>query len=313
MTIIAAKKKEKKKKTRKPKNLNLSFFLLTTTKTTKQQQLARVRLPEASSSSSSPAAVTGWGDGCSDPSKWILWGRSWADTEGGGPAGGVCKFPQPAAAAALSSGGGSGRKAKTSAGGSAGSGDCASVLGAPKVALMFLTAGTLPHAETWERWLDLAAGLLPTDCVASAACHHQKHHHSSSSSSSSSSLAAALEKSCHPDKQHLFSLYVHTPKGVDFLEGVSPASRFSKALIKNRVATEWGGFTLASATRALLRAALEDASNQRFALLSESCVPLYSPLVVYTQLVYSEKSRINACADGVKEDWPLVREGYFFF
>jgi hypothetical protein len=92
---------------------------------------------------------------------------------------------------------------------------------------------------------------------------------------------------------------------------VSPASRFSKALIKNRVATEWGGFTLASATRALLRAALLDPNNQRFALLSESCLPLYSPAVVYSQLVYSEKSRINACADGEEFFSPGVpsREG----
>ena len=92
---------------------------------------------------------------------------------------------------------------------------------------------------------------------------------------------------------------------------MSPASRFSKALIKNRVATEWGGFTLASATRALLRAALLDPNNQRFALLSESCLPLYSPAVVYSQLVYSEKSRINACADGEEFFSPGVpsREG----
>ena len=94
-------------------------------------------------------------------------------------------------------------------------------------------------------------------------------------------------------------------------QGVSPASRFSKALIKNRVATEWGGFTLASATRALLRAALLDPNNQRFALLSESCLPLYSPAIVYSQLVYSEKSRINACADGEEFFSPGVpsREG----
>ena len=183
--------------------------------------------------------------------------------------------------------------------------------------------------------------------MASAACHEPSTRATTGvggdKKSSAASLATLLEKNCPRDKQHLFSVYVHTPKGVDFLEvreserkreneeerererrkkkltfsplfsftlptnqqtkpkqnqGVSPASRFSKALIKNRVATEWGGFTLASATRALLRAALLDPNNQRFALLSESCVPLYSPAVVYSQLVYSDKSRINACADG---------------
>lgn len=162
------------------------------------------------------------------------------------------------------------------------------------------------HFSTQEDWLDLAAGLLPTDCVASAACHEPSTTATAKAGaggaaggkSGAAALASLLEKNCPRDQQHLFSLYVHTPKGVDFLEGVSPASRFSKALIANRVATEWGGFTLASATRALLRAALLDPNNQRFALLSESCVPLYAPAVVYTQLIYSEKSRINACADG---------------
>ena len=36
---------------------------------------------------------------------------------------------------------------------------------------------------------------------------------------------------------------------------------------------------MASATKALMRAALADRANQRFALLSEACVPLYAPQV----------------------------------
>jgi len=30
-------------------------------------------------------------------------------------------------------------------------------------------------------------------------------------------------------------------------------------------------------------------------MLSESCVPLYPPAVVYQQLMWEKKSRINAC------------------
>ena len=104
-------------------------------KTTTHIQLSRVRVREGTSSESS-----GWGDGCSDPSKWILWGKDWSDLEGGGPPGGICK-PQPQAA---SSGSGSSSSSK-------GNADCASTIGAPKVALMFLTAGSLPHAEAWVR------------------------------------------------------------------------------------------------------------------------------------------------------------------
>lgn len=35
---------------------------------------------------------------------------------------------------------------------------------------MFLTKGPLPHAALWAAWLGQAAGLLPADCAAAAAC-----------------------------------------------------------------------------------------------------------------------------------------------
>ena len=83
-----------------------------------------------------------------------------------------------------------------------------------------------------EAWLDLAAGLLPTDCVASAACHEPSEARTATAAaaagagggggdrrqSGAAALASLLEKNCPREKQHLFSLYVHTPKGVDFLE-----------------------------------------------------------------------------------------------
>ena len=81
-------------------------------------------------------------------------------------------------------------------------------------------------SQQQEAWLDLAAGLLPTDCVASAACH-EPHTHSAQTAakgaggdkkSAAAALATLLERNCPRDRQHLFSLYVHTPKGVDFLE-----------------------------------------------------------------------------------------------
>ena len=98
----------------------------------KNHQLSRVRVPEGTSSEDAS-----WGDGCSDPSEWILWGRDWSDLKGGGPPGGICK-PQGSFSSSLPSP----RESEA---------DCASALGAPNVALMFLTAGTLPHAETWVR------------------------------------------------------------------------------------------------------------------------------------------------------------------
>lgn len=47
----------------------------------------------------------------------------------------------------------------------------------------------------------------------------------------------------------------------------------------------------------LLRAALKDPLNQRFVLLSETCVPLYPAAVVWAQLMGEPRSRVNACAD----------------
>lgn len=41
--------------------------------------------------------------------------------------------------------------------------------------------------------------------------------------------------------------------------------------------------------------ALLNPLNQRFLTLSETCVPLYSPLVIYQQVMYETRSRISAC------------------
>jgi hypothetical protein len=61
--------------------------------------------------------------------------------------------------------------------------------------------------------------------------------------------------------------------------------------------------------RRMLKAALRDPGNQRFILLSESCIPLYSPLIVYQQLMHEKRSRISACAvpgwDRSQERWPI--------
>jgi hypothetical protein len=48
--------------------------------------------------------------------------------------------------------------------------------------------------------------------------------------------------------------------------------------------TTWGGVTLVEAERRLLANALLDLGNERFALLSESCIPLYNFPTVYSVL-----------------------------
>jgi hypothetical protein len=78
--------------------------------------------------------------------------------------------------------------------------------------------------------------------------------------------------------------------------GFPADSLFHGTDIAERVHVRWGTFALVDATRALLRAALADRANARFALLSESGIPLYPPAALHQQLTAERRSRINACA-----------------
>ena len=54
------------------------------------------------------------------------------------------------------------------------------------------------------------------------------------------------------------------------------------------------------AARNLLGAALRDALNQKFILLSESGLPLYPPTTTYLQLMQEDKSLLDSCGMGVR-------------
>jgi Core-2/I-Branching enzyme len=56
------------------------------------------------------------------------------------------------------------------------------------------------------------------------------------------------------------------------------------------------------AERRLLRAALKDPANQRFMLLSEACLPLYPPHVVWAEAFAARLSRVHACKQDTPED-----------
>lgn len=56
------------------------------------------------------------------------------------------------------------------------------------------------------------------------------------------------------------------------------------------------------AEKLLMRQALADPLNQRFVLLSETCVPLYPAPLVWAQLQGETRSRVNACANGSNPD-----------
>ena len=69
--------------------------------------------------------------------------------------------------------------------------------------------------------------------------------------------------------------------------------------------TEYAEHSIVEAQRMLLRAALEDESNIKFAVLSESCMPLYPPTMLYLQLLSETRSRVNTSPEGVSNPGPL--------
>ncbi|KAA8524725.1 hypothetical protein F0562_011148 [Nyssa sinensis] len=62
----------------------------------------------------------------------------------------------------------------------------------------------------------------------------------------------------------------------------------------------WGESSMIEAERLLLEAALDDPANQRFVLLSDSCVPLYNFSYINNYLMSSPKSFVDSFLD-VKE------------
>lgn len=58
---------------------------------------------------------------------------------------------------------------------------------------------------------------------------------------------------------------------------------------------QWGGHSIAEAERHLIIAALAHPDNQRFTILSETCMFLYPPAVVWLESFRDSRSRINAC------------------
>ncbi|PSS02923.1 4-hydroxy-7-methoxy-3-oxo-3,4-dihydro-2H-1, 4-benzoxazin-2-yl glucoside beta-D-glucosidase [Actinidia chinensis var. chinensis] len=92
----------------------------------------------------------------------------------------------------------------------------------------------------------------------------------------------------------LFSIYVHALPGYEL--DVSSTSPFYRREIPSQH-VEWGTVSLADAERRLLSNALLDFSNERFVLLSESCIPVYDFSTVYKYLIGSAHSFVQSYDD----------------
>ena len=89
-------------------------------------------------------------------------------------------------------------------------------------------------------------------------------------------------------QQDRASVYVHASRH-NYRLNVSRGSAFWGSQVAG-TKVEWGDMNMVRATRRLLASALEDPSNQRFVLVSESCIPIRSFDFVHSYLFAGNRS-----------------------
>ena len=204
---------------------------------------------------------------------------------------------------------------------------CSEAANFPQVALLLLTKGDVAHDTLWREWFSLAEGKIPLAAAKAAFCEkskvtsHIRGFLAAAAAGFSGGAAGDVLSKCFPSsenkldfsdddeddvilKQHLFDVWVHTT--IDF-QGFPEGSVFhGRELPKNfRVRAQWGTHSIIDATRALLAAGLTNPRASKFVLISESDVPLYSPMALYSQIIAEPKSRVNACNETTtrRKDW----------
>ncbi|XP_059285953.1 glycosyltransferase BC10-like isoform X1 [Lycium ferocissimum] len=94
-----------------------------------------------------------------------------------------------------------------------------------------------------------------------------------------------------------FSIYIHSEPGFVFDESTTRSSFFYDRQLTNSIKVAWGESSMIRAEKLLLGAALDDPANQRFVLLSDSCVPLYNFSFIYNYLIASPRSFVDSFLD----------------
>ncbi len=171
---------------------------------------------------------------------------------------------------------------------------CDNLLHIPKVAMLFLTPGMLPHERLWREWLEGAVDLLPIPAVQAYARRGW---------SLDRARLTHIQAACLPrapidldiplvQRQHLFTLYVHTHPS---FRGYRNFSMFAGHIIPKRIVGLRGHHSLTIAERLLLGEALKNPLNQRFYLVSETTLPMYPAAFVWEQAMAEQVSRVDAC------------------
>ncbi|XP_028768268.1 glycosyltransferase BC10-like [Neltuma alba] len=91
-----------------------------------------------------------------------------------------------------------------------------------------------------------------------------------------------------------YSIYVHSNPSYNGSDPESPVFHGRRIPSKK---VQWGNVNMIEAERRLLANALLDISNQRFVLLSESCIPLFNFSTVYSYLINSKQNYVMAYDD----------------
>ncbi|KAF7808861.1 glycosyltransferase BC10-like [Senna tora] len=94
--------------------------------------------------------------------------------------------------------------------------------------------------------------------------------------------------------ERYYSIYVHSNPSYNGSDPESPVFHGRRIPSKE---VEWGSVNMIEAERRLLANALLDVSNQRFVLLSESCIPLFNFSAVYSYLLHSSLSHVMSYDD----------------
>ncbi|KAJ4783107.1 hypothetical protein LUZ62_034353 [Rhynchospora pubera] len=94
-----------------------------------------------------------------------------------------------------------------------------------------------------------------------------------------------------------YSIYIHALP--TYVAKFTPDSVFYQRFVPSKVA-EWGQMSICDAERRLLANALLDISNERFVLLSESCIPLKDFNTTYNYLIMSKHSFVHIMEDGAR-------------
>ncbi|KAJ7569804.1 hypothetical protein O6H91_01G096000 [Diphasiastrum complanatum] len=101
---------------------------------------------------------------------------------------------------------------------------------------------------------------------------------------------APLWEAYFKGNEDYYSIYVHTVPG--YTLDVPSWSVFHGRQIPSQ-AVQWGDISMVDAERRLLGNAILDSSNERFILLSETCIPLHSFSTFYDYVIQSQHSFVG--------------------